>query len=485
MLHVLCFGCVLGAAMLVGACSDDVGADDTGGTGDTGAETGTGNTGVGEQGVLGCPAGERCTFVLVSQTLDDRIEIFSPGDPRGMNYRGTLDVDLKPNIDGDNSGELLDEPFGLAIAGGHLHVLLGHFPQRDSGSLFSFPFSFFENQEVSGTIAVASYFTNGQAVEPVVEVPLEQEEPIFMIEHGSRLLVSVFGNDLFSEESNWTNPGKLLVVDAANPTDLGIQDLSALEGGPCDGAAQIVDLGSGAVAVACDGNDAVAFLDVSTVGTGNPGTAAATITGRVCPLTVAMSRRVRYLAPDGDRGVVVVVGPGGLNPLGSADLHRIGPDCALRGITPVASDGRSQPAEISAVSTDTWLLASGAGQLDMGGMRGVFVVRDTGGSLEVCADAIGGFEEHWQTPGQALDPFALASSADGTHLAVGAAPVSSASADGIYGKVLWASLPGFDDPCAVTADVVDLTAGDLVPAPDEFRTWRRAPNRIVIAEVQG
>ena len=464
-------------------CPNGSSVDDDAETATSGDETGT-DTAIGEAGPLGCPSGEVCTLVLVSQTLDDRVEIFSPGDPGGNVYRGTIDLDLKPNLDGDNSSGRLDEPFGLALAGGHLHVLVGHYPQRDSGSLVSFPLSFLEGFAVGQTIPLSSYYDGG-SFDGVTQVGFGEEEPIFMLPYGDRLLVSVFNNDLFTAETTWTNPGKLLVIDPADPSRVGVRDLVGLDGATCDGAAGLVDLGGGRVAVACDGNDAVAFLDVSAVGSGDPSVAAATITGNVCSLPVATERRVRYLAPDGT-GVIVPVGPGGLSALGSADLHRVDANTCFRGVTPVASNGQAQLGHIVASSNDTWLLASGAGQLTAGGLRGIYVLRDVGGVLELCDTPIGGFDAHWETPGLPVDPFALALTDDGRHLAVGASPTNSEAAGGIHGKVLWASLPSFDDdPCAATAEVVDLTSGELAASEDHVASWRRAPDVVEVFRVQG
>lgn len=475
---------MLGGSILVFgmmACpDDDPGTDDDTATTTSSEET---DGGIGQEGLLGCPAGETCTLVLVSQTLDDRVEIFAPGDADV--YRGTIDLDLKPNIDGDNGDGRLDEPFGLALAGGHLHVLVGHYPQRDSGSLVSFPLSFFVGFDVGQTVPVTSFFTDGSFSSEVASVQLGEEEPIFMLPYGERLLVSVFNNDLFTLESEWTDPGKLMVIDPADPARVGIQELGALQGGSCDGAAQIVEVAPGRVAVACDGNDVIAFLDVSAVQGGDPAVAAATITGNVCSLPVASERRVRHLAPDGAGGVIVAVGPGGLSTLGPADLHHVDANTCFRGATPVASNGQAQLGHIVALSSDTWLLASGAGQLSAGGRRGVYVVRDTGGSLEVCDEPIGGFEQHWETPGEPTDPFALALTDDARHLAVGATSVNAEAADGMHGKVLWATLPSFDDPCAATAQVVDLTGGTLATTADRVSSWRRAPDVIAIHRVQG
>jgi hypothetical protein len=469
-------------ALATSGCPDNgPGADDdtTGGSGETT------DTVIGPEGLLGCQSGEVCTLVLVSQTLDDRVEVFAPDDRDGNRYRGTIDLDLKPNVDGEIGGGLLDEPFGLALAGGHLHVLVGHYPQRDRGSLVSFPFSFLADFEVGQTIPVSSYYDGSQFGSDVSSVMLGEEEPIYMLPYGERLLVGVFNNDLFTLESTWTNPGKLLVIDPTDTSRVGVRELVGLEGATCDGAGQVVDVGGGRVAVACDGNDAVAFLDVSNVQTGDPSIAAATISGNVCPLPVAAERRVRHLAPDGNGGVIVAVGPGGLSALGPADLHHVDANTCFRGVTPVASSGQAQLGHIVQHSPNTWLLASGAGQLTAGGMRGVYVVRDTGGSLELCDVPIAGFDEHWDTPGQPTDPLALALHDDGRHLAVGATPVNAEAADGFYGKVLWASLPTFDDPCAVTAEVTDLTGGALAPTADDVATWRRAPDVVVIAQVQG
>jgi hypothetical protein len=446
---------------------------------------GDGDTGVGADGLLGCPSGEVCTLVLVSQTLDDRVEIFAPDDPGGNPFRGTIDIDLKPNDDGDIGEGRLDEPFGLALAGGHLHVLVGHYPSRDSGSLVSFPFSFLEGFDVGQTIPVGGYYDEGTFSAGVSGVGLGEEEPIYMLHHGERLLVGVFNNDLFTVESEWTNPGKLLVVDPADPSQFGVRDLVGLDGGSCDGAGQIVDIGGGRVAVACDGNDAVAFLDVSAIQTGDPSVAAATITGNVCSLPVASERRVRHLAPDGTGGVLVAVGPGGLSALGASDLHHVDANTCFRAAIPVGSNGQAQLGHIVMHGSGTWLLASGAGQLTAGGMRGVYAVHDSGAGPRLCEAPLGGFEAHWETPGQPVDPYALALTDDGRHLAVGASPVNSEASDGIYGRVLWASLPDLDDPCAATADVADLTAGTLAPSADRVSSWRRGPDVVTVVQVRG
>src|SRR5690606_94175 len=110
-------------ALLLTACLPDNPITDDGET----DESSTGETGeLVDSGLLGCASGSSCTIVAVSQTIDDRVELFSAEGP-GPVYRGALDLDLKPNPSGDISGEFLDEPYGLAWDGASLHVLVGHY----------------------------------------------------------------------------------------------------------------------------------------------------------------------------------------------------------------------------------------------------------------------------------------------------------------------------------------------------------------------
>lgn len=193
----------------------------TGGT----ADTTTGETIDPAAGgeLLGCPPGGGCTMVLATQTLDDRIEVFVPDHPDSA-YRGAISVDLKPNEcegcgPGDNGSGRLDEPFGLARAGGFLHVLTGHYPSRTEGSLVAFPLSFFESYSVGSSVPVGDYFASPQFLDPVVGRSFGEIEPIFLHAHASgRLVVGVFNNDLFASEDTWTQTGRLLVIDPTDPS---------------------------------------------------------------------------------------------------------------------------------------------------------------------------------------------------------------------------------------------------------------------------
>ncbi len=468
------------------------GEDDT--TAGTGDETGDDEGGGGE--ILGCPHGP-CTMLLVAQTLDDRIEVFVPDHPDAA-YRGTIDLDLKPNEcmgcgPGDNSDGRLDEPFGLVRAGGFLHVLVGHYPTPELGSLVAFPLSFFEGRTAGSTVAASEFFASGQFVDPVLGRNLERPEPIFIHRHASgRLLVGVFNNDLFASEETWVQTGRLLVVDADDPGgEIGDVALDTLGGGVCQGASQVVTLSDDVLGVACDGNETVAVLDASALGTGTPAEAAQSLgNGALCSIPGAMpGRRVRYLAPDGEGGFLVSEGPTPLDLLGGAQLWHMGADCGLLGNLDLPAEGDWQLGEVVRLpaSTPTWLLASGSASAD--GLRGIFVVHRSGAALELCPSPIAGFDSHWDDGnGGQIEPFALAVTSDGTGLAVGAAPFVADPAGVGYGKVLWATLSG-SDPCSLSASVIDLTDGQPGRAPAanaaDITTFRRGPNVVVLQELGG
>lgn len=455
-------------------------ADDTGSTGDAPDDDG------GAGGAfLGCPAGETCTLVLVSQTLDDRVEIFAPNEANA--YRGAIDLDLKPNEcdgcePGDNGDGRLDEPFGIARAGGFLHVAVGHYPSRDEGSLISFPLTMFESMAAGSTLAVGDYFTDGTLMDPVLGNQLGAVEPIFVTRRGSRLLIGTFNNDLFATEDTWTNPGQLIVVDAAQPNETA--GVISLEAVGCNGAGQVIDLGGNTVAVACDGNEKVALLDVGDLDASTPQDAG-TLEETLCDIPGAMSdRRVRYLAPDGDGGFLVAEGPTPLSLMSGTRFWHFNGACEMQGLA--TSMGSGQIGEIVAVpgAPGTWLVAS-AGVLDPM-MRGVLVVRSAGGMVEVC-QTLPGFDDAWTSTDGALEPFALAITSDGSGLAVGAGPFQTPTAGPGYGKVLWATLQGADDPCSMTATVTDLTDGSAAPAVDDAdpATYRRAPAVVELVEISG
>lgn len=439
-------------------------------------------------------------MLLAVQTLDDRVEVFVPEHPDSA-YRGSISLDLEPNECegcglGDNGSGRLDEPFGLSRSGGFLHVLAGHYPTREEGSLVSFPLSFFESYSPGATVPVEDYFATPQFLAPVTGRSLGEVEPIFMHAHSSgRLVVGVFNNDLFAGEDTWTQTGKLLVIDPADPQgDVGSVTLEGLGNGPCHGASQVIDLGGDILAVACDGNEGVAVLDGSALGGGTVAEAAAGLgTGALCAIPGAMTgKRVRYLAPDGGGGFLVGEGPTALDVNGSARLWHMAANCSVLGTVELSDTGAAgdwqlgevvlQPAEVP-----TWLLA--AGSASPTGLRGVFVIHSDGGTLELCPDPLAGLDSAWDDGnGGVIEPYALALSSDGASLAVGAGPFIADPAGVGYGKILWASLSG-SDPCSQSVNVIDLTDGGPGHAPvaaaADPSTFRRGPNVVVIQEIPG
>lgn len=487
-----------------GDSTGDGTSDGTASGDSTAGQSESGDDGAGGE-LLGCPPGG-CTMLLAVQTLDDRVEVFVPDHPDSA-YRGTISLDLEPNAcamcgPGDNGEGRLDEPFGIVRAGGFLHVLTGHYPTRDAGSLVAFPLSFFEGYVAGSTVPVGDYFMGDQFTGGVLGRSLGEREAIFMHRHASgRLLVAVFNNDLFATEDTWTLPGKLLVLDPTDPAgELGTLTLDGIGDGGCNGASQIVDLGGdgSVLAVACDGNEKVAVLDGSDVGDGSVADAAASLgTGVLCSIPGAVSnRRVRYLAPDGNGGFVVAEGPTPLDLQGAASLWHMAADCSTLGnvqLSDMGSPGDWQLGELVRLpaSTPTFLVAAGSSLGPENGQRGVFVAHTGSGSLEACQSPIGGFEAAWDDgQGEVIEPVALAVTRDGAHVAVGAGPrpLITETAGVGYGKVLWAALAGAD-PCSLTANVIDLTDGDPghAPAPDptDASTFRRGPNVLVLQEIGG
>jgi hypothetical protein len=483
---------ILSMVLLVGAgCTggSDDGADGSdGGTGEGGSSTGAGEGDGGE--MLGCPAGQTCDLVIASQTLDDRVEIFSPDDPAGVVYRGAIDLDFKPNMcdgcePGDYGQDRLDEPYGLALAGQHLHVVAGHYPAQDQGTLLSFPFELFADREAGTTLGRDDYYMGGTFT-GVVETPLLVLEPIWVLPLSGKLFVSVFNNDLFAAESTWTGPGSLFVLEASDPgAGFAVADLSSLDGGSCDGAAGGAEIADGTLAVACDGNESIAVLDLPDLG-GTPSEVAAGISGRLCSIPGQTSdRRVRFVAPDGEGGFLVGEGPG-FELLSEARFWWFGADCSMKGF--VQLDGSDwQLGELVAMPghANTWAFASGAAS--PAGHRGVYVVEGAGGTLSICGP-IPGFEAALMDDnGEFIEPLALSFNPDATGLAVGAGPFMVPTAGPGYGRVLWATLSGTDAPCTMTATVTDLSAGPGAPVVDAANpaTYRRAPAVVKTVRVAG
>lgn len=447
--------------------------DDTDDPSDSSGET---TTTPAADNMIGCPAGETCWVVLAAQTLDDRVEIFGGLAGQEPAYRGAIDLDLKP---GTEIGPL-DEPFGMVLSGTGLHVVTGHYPSRERGALLSFPSAFFDGRDTS-LIPVDEFFT-GAFNNGVIETRFEELEPIFALDQAvsGKLLISVFANDLFAGEDTWTSPGKLAIVDANSPDDFALATLDGLENGDCLGASQLVFLqDQQTAAVACDGNEGVAFLDLGDL-SGSTSDVASGISGTYCDLPFQNDRRARYLAHDGNGGVLIGVGPTPLNATAS-QIFSVSSDCSLSPIEVADSDG--QLGEFVPFGTGHWLLAQGA--LAPDGARGVQVINSGG----VC-NTLPGLDAEWETDGEILSPYALAVAPDGEHMLIGAAPTQTGNAaNAIFGKVLWVTLSGASDPCTMTASATDLTDGGAnhAPAPlaADTTTWRRSPSVVVLTEVEG
>lgn len=473
----------LAAACTAAPPSD--GETGTSGATTTGADTSTtGDDGEvpPQAGLLGCPGGA-CTFVIVSQAFDDRLEIFAPrGD--GPIYRGAIDVDFKPNPMGDNSGENLDEPYGLALDERGLVALVGHYPMRDSGSLLLIPHELLAMQAVGTTLLASQYFDAGTFSAGVTEIALGEEEPIFVRTHPSgRLLIGVFDNDLFALETEWTNPGKLLVVDPTSG-EVGTRTFDAIGSGSCAGAWSVVPLDENmdAIALACDGDEGAVVLDVSAVGQGTVADAAAAIDGCVAEVPFP-DKRVRYLAADGTGGFLLAENSQ-LADFQDGRLWRFDGECQQLGATGVIPGPFWEVREIVHVphaDGPRWLLPTGR-TAD----RGVHVVRDGDAGPEICAK-LDDFESYWaDDAGGELHPYALALDGDARGLAIGAGPAEAPSDGPGYGRVLWAELDAAVDPCTSSpvTTVVDLTASAPAVTADDPATWRRAPNVVLVKQYE-
>lgn len=446
--------------------------------------------------ILGC-GDDSCLLVLVSQTLDDRLEIFAPRDPDGEVYRGAIGLDLVPNECpgcglGDNGEGRLDEPFGLALTPAGLHVVTGHYPTPELGSLLTFPREWFADRPAGQLVPESEYFAAG-AFSGVDALSLDQLEPIFVRPVADKLVIGTFNNSLIAPEETWSRPGKLLIVDPADPEAApGVVDLDDLDGQACNGTAQVVELSGDRLAMACDGNEAIAVVDIPDLSAHAPDDAASQVGGWICPIPGATpGRRVRYLAADDDGGLMVADGPPVNDHQATAKLWRLDPEsCEVSAPAVFGGGGEGRLGEVVALpggddESRHWLVASGSNH--PGGERGVLVVEDAGEGPQVCG-SIGGLDDMLDAGGEPLEPYALAVAPDGEGLAIGAGPHIAPTAGPGYGRVLWGELEGRDDPCTMTATVVDLTGGAPAgPAVDPLdpRTFRRAPNVVEVVEVAG
>jgi hypothetical protein len=478
------------AAALLLACGGDGASDATGdatsdaSTSDpsTAADSTTGSDEpVPSAGPLACAAGESCTFVLVAQAFDDRIDIFAARGP-GPTYRGAIDLDLKPNPLGDNSGELLDEPYGMALDERGLVVLVGHYPMRDSGSLLLFPHDLLAAQPAASTLSASTYFDGGTFGAGVIELALGEEEPIFVRAHPSgRLLIGVFDNDLFALETEWTSPGKLLVVDPLT-AEVGTRALDMIGEGTCAGAWSVVPLDAAMdrIALACDGDEGAVVLDVSQIGTGTVGDAAAGVDGCVADVPFP-DKRVRHLAPDGEGGFLLAENST-VADFQDGRLWRFDGECQQLGAPGTLPGPLWEAREIVAIDSvdgPRWLLPTGR-TAD----RGVHVVRDGAEGPEICGK-LDELEPQWTaTDGSDLHPYAMALDAAGRGLAIGAGPAEASTDMPEFGRALWVELDDTVDPCTANpvTSVVDLSAS--APAVDAANpsTWSRGPNVVLVKE---
>ncbi len=464
---------LLATATLLAACLPDNPSLDAGDTetGETGGE-------IVETGLLGCPSDAACTIVAVSQTIDDRVELYGARGP-GAVYRGALELDLKPNPNGDISGEYLDEPYGLAWDGSALHVLVGHYPNRTVGSLLSFPAAELSEVEAGTRVPVSDWFVGGEATGLGVRLtPLERTEPLSMLVHPSgALLVAVFANDLMLPDAMWQMPSELLALE---PFGDQAQPSVAMPG--CAGAWNIVALDEDvdAVALACDGDEQVAILDTAALAEG--GDASPRCLGEI-PFS---DKRVRYLAADGLGGVVVGEHPPIVSSSEDARLWWFDGECDVRGFSTFEAPLSWVLREMVRVPADAprWLLAQAEGDqgnvVVLAGDAGSGEITECGRLDELAAAGV------WTADGgsEPLRPHALALTGDGRGLAVGAGPADYANAEAGYGSVWWTELEYKDDPCdAVAVDPIELTASAPAVDPQLPGTWRRAPDVITLIEL--
>jgi len=439
--------------------------------------TGEPTTGVVETGLFACGS-PPCTLLLVSQTLDDRVDIY---DVNTATLRGRIDLDLKPDPSGQQiSGNLLDEPYELVLTDTDLIVTVGHYPDTDQGSLVRFPRAAFAELPAGGSFATTNYFNNASFSAGVEALPHGRREGIFMLAHPTgRLLVGVFANNL--QTSQWTTPSEVLVVDpsdfAATPASF---DLGALDV-PCIGAWQLTPLNTdmSRIAVACDGSETVAILALPDDFATTPiSDVASKIAGCGFKLGGGGAWTTQFVAPDGAGGMLAIQAQLAESPR----LWQLTGECTPKSIPtkdvlPELQQVRllRQPVLLrpAGASEPLWLVASALPD------PGVVIVRG-GASASLCGK-LGGLD--LLASGHA--PWALALDAVGEHLAIGAGVPNNPELSEGKGQVLWTTLDRSKEAdCELTAnEVVDLNAGRYKTSEPE--TWVRAPNVLVLAELSG
>jgi hypothetical protein len=475
-------------AVLGGCLPDNPIVGDVEAGAETGAETGLASEGEErvETGLLGCPSAESCTIVALSQTIDDRVELFT-GAGAGPRYRGALDLDLEPNPGGDISGEQLDEPYGLAWDGRDLHVLLGHYPNREQGSLLSVPAAALAGFAPGSLVAKGEWFSaEGVGFSTRLGVrlsPLARTEPLSLLVHPSSgaLLIATFANDLLLPDSAWTVASELLTVD---PAQLGPTPSVAVTALGCAGAWSLVALDEevDALALACDGDEAVAIVDTSEA-SGPPALR--------CVADIPFSdKRVRYLAPDGLGGVIVTEHPQVVSASEDARIWWFDGACQLRGFSVLAGALSWELRELALIPRSPsalgprWLLARADGD-----ERGVLILAGdpVAGTVSPCG-RISALDQAgaWTASGgvSPLRPHALALTSDGRGLAVGVGPATHANAGPGYGTLWWVELDEAEEACELAARAtVELSAAAPAVDPGLPQTWRRAPDVVTIVEI--
>ncbi len=471
---------ICGLSLAVVGCLPDNPSVDTDATSNaSGTTAATDPTGGAAGGLFACAA-PPCTVLLVSQTLDDRIDVF---DVTAEPYlRGRIATDLKPDATGAQTmGNLLDEPYGLALDKDYLWAAIGHYPDTDRGSLLAFPRAGFADLASGGVFDESLYFQSGNFTAGVQSVSLERREAIFLLPHPSgRLLVGVFANDI--RATDWTSPSELLVVDPADLQSFGAFSLD-LAMAPCKGGWRLeaLDASASKIGVACDGSESIAVLTLpGDFATAAAADAAAGITACGLDLGGAGIWSTQFVAADGAGGLLAVQS----QLIDPPRLWSIGSDCAPRG-----APGSDLPPELSTLRLlrEPALVRPGGGGKDpmwlvAAGLPAPGVVLVRGGASPAICGALNGLDI-LDTAENA--PWALTLDGARAHVAIGAGPASNPElADG-KGQVLWASLDlaGLDNCEAAATSVVDLGASAFLAA--DPHTWMRAPNVLVVAELEG
>ena len=467
---------VLLAISLVACLPDNPSLDGETGDEDSGDETGEPEARV-ETGLLGCPVGEACTIVAVSQTIDDRVDLFTASGP-GPAYRGAVDVDLVPNPNGDISGDYLDEPYGLGWDGSALYVLVGHYPTRALGSLLRIPAASLADYADGAHVATSEWFAGGTSTSKGVSLtPLARTEPLSLTVQPSTgaVWIATFANDLTLPDVAWTEPSELLRI--ADPRALGPETEPEASELGCAGAWAMVAVDDDAetLAVACDGDERVVLIDTDSA-------------APRCAADIPFAdKRVRYLAPDGLGGVVVGEAPPIVSASEDARIWWFDGDCQQRGFSVldgVTSWELRDMVLVPGAAGPRWLLARADGDA-----RGVVILSGDpeAGTVEPCGriDALDDAGAWTAVGGTApLRPHGLALGSDGLGLAVGAGPASYDNAGPGYGSVWWVELEPGEDACTrEVAEVTELGAAAPAVDPNLPATWRRAPDVLTLIEV--